>query len=177
MEFGINLNHFLSLIVLVMIFIFFFPRITYISSLQIKNGSIHINKWYNNQYIRKFKPKKSNNVSFSLLPLEKLEIQHLGIVSKAGRINFHFNDQKKVALTFTFTEITSQQVKKYKKYNSEVKIINVETINNLAILADYFSYGYDSSEFIQDGQKSYFFIIIIILLVLLPLLLYFNVFS
>jgi penicillin-binding protein-related factor A (putative recombinase) len=120
---------------------------------------------------------KSNNLSFSLLPLEKLEIQHLGMVSKVGRINFLFNDQKKVGLTFTFTEITSQQVKNYKKYNSEVKIINVETINNLAILADYFSYGYDSSEFIQDDQKIYYFILITILLVLLPLLLYLNIFS
>jgi hypothetical protein len=176
-EFGINLGHVLSLIVLLMIIIFFFPRITYISSLQIKNGTVNIYKWYNNRFIRKFMSVKSNNMSFSLLPLEKLEIQHLGMVSKVGRINFLFNDQKKVGLTFTYTEITSQQVKNFKKYNPEIKIINAETINNLAILADYFSYGYDTSEFIQDDQKSTYFILIIILLVLLPILSYSNIFS
>ena len=154
---------------MILMIIFFFPRITYVSMVQITNGLVLTNRWYANKIVQKTIGKKNFNQSFQLLKLDRIEIQYLGLISKIGRIVFIFTDKTRLKILFSPLQISSDHVKKMKGFFENFKFIESETINNLVVLLEYFSYDFDIAEFHQFENKNILYFVIITFLLLVPI--------
>ncbi|OLS21527.1 MAG: hypothetical protein HeimC3_35110 [Candidatus Heimdallarchaeota archaeon LC_3] len=162
---------FSGLIAIIMFFfiIFFFPRISYISIVHIKNGFITTNRWYTNKRVQKIIGKMNFSRSFQLLNLDRVEIQYLGFISKIGRINFIFTDKKQEKILFSPIHISSDHINNMKGFFGNLKFIDTETVNNLVILSEHFSYDFDATEFYQFDNKYYLYLVILVFLLFLPI--------
>lgn len=171
--------YFFSGLIAIIMFLFvaiFFPRMSYISILHIKNGLITTNRWYTSKTVQKIIGKKNFSRSIQLLKLDRVEIQYLGFISKIGKINFIFTDKKQEKILFSPIHISSDHIKNMKGFFGNLKFIDTETINNLVILSERFSYDFDITEFYQSDNKYYLYLVILVLLWILPIILLLNIF-